>query len=158
MTRDLSKFIDEWGFFTPIPEAIIERMAKLGVDAFCLFSYLRYRTHKDRQIAYPKYETIAKETGMRLERIAAAIKVLEAAGMLVRSKRFGGSTIYRLVPPPDLGVSAQDNPNSPAGGGMEAERGPSVLRQAEAIPPAGGGQFSGRRRESKTQVLKTDLF
>jgi hypothetical protein len=146
MSRDLSDFIDEWGFFTPLPELVIEHMAELGVDAFCLFAYLRYRTHRDRKVAYPKYETIARDTGMRHERIAAAIRALEIAGMLVRTKRFGGSTIYRLVPPPVLGGAAQLATSSPAGGGMAVQTAAASLRCPEKCPPTGGEQSSDRRR------------
>lgn len=141
MTRDLDAFIDEWGFFTPIPELVTRRIAEIGVDAYALFGYLRYRTHKDRHVAWPGYEDIEKMTGLRRERIAAGLRALEDAGLLERTKRFGQSTVYRLVRPPD--VAGQES-SSPTGGQL-ADVGPApVVRQVDSSSPASGLQSSAR--------------
>jgi len=141
MTSEFERLVDEWGFLTPVPELVIEHMAQIGVDAFAVFSYLRYRTNKDRHVAWPGYKDMESKTGLRRERIAAALRALEDAGLLVRTKRFGDSTVYRLVRPPDVGGDDSISPPS----GQLADVGASpVVRQVDSSSPAVGLQLSAR--------------
>jgi hypothetical protein len=71
-----STLYDAIGPFTVIPNAVVEHMEVIGVDAFALFAYLRYRTHSKRGVAFPSYDRIRKDTGMSFRRIAGAIKTL----------------------------------------------------------------------------------
>ena len=132
---EFERLVDEWGFLTPIPELVIERMAELGVDAFAVFCYLRYRTNKDRHIAWPGYEDMEKRTGLRRERIAAALRALELGGFLVRIKRFGQSTQYRLIRPPDVAPQDEAPSSSPTGGLLENGPAATVVRQADSSSP-----------------------
>lgn len=129
MRAGLSDFIDEWGFFTPVPEMVIERMAALGPDAFAVFCHLRYRTHRERRAAWPSYDDMASGTGMSRERIAAGLRTLEAAGFLERTKRFGQSTVYRLRPPEDVAVGS---PSSRPVRRLADVGGPPVVGQSDA--------------------------
>jgi hypothetical protein len=127
---------DEIGFFTAMPERVIEMWRTIGTYAVALFLYLRYRTNKNRGCAWPSYSDIQQNTGMRRETIADAIKVLEGAGLLERTKRFGASTMYVLKIPEDpLHVAVA---SSPAGGLLEGEEDTSVVRQVDYSSPTGG--------------------
>jgi len=146
MRTGLSDFIDEWGFFTPVPELVIEIMADLGADAFCVFCHLRYRTHRDRHVAWPSYEDIKRGTGLTAERVSGAIKALEAKGLLTRTKRFGQNTVYRLRPPQDV---AGPDASRRTGRELADATPPSVLGQVDASSRTGRDQSS----DSPTPVL-----
>ncbi|TET81172.1 MAG: hypothetical protein E3J37_09680 [Anaerolineales bacterium] len=100
----MSEFFDEWGFFTQMPECVIEMAAEIGSDAVYLFMYFRYRTNNERGCAFPKYETMCKDIGWGQHRIRNAIKKLEGAKLLERRKRYGKSTEYFLTKPPHVAV------------------------------------------------------
>jgi DNA-binding transcriptional MocR family regulator len=94
-----NRLVDRIGQFTTVPNTVIKMWNQIGMDAFALFVYLRYRTDEHDE-CYPSYDTIQKDTGLRWARISAAVAKLEEAGLLERRKRFGNSTVYTLVMPP----------------------------------------------------------
>ncbi len=98
-----TKLTDEWGFFTPVPELVIEAMPELGTDAVTLFMYLRYKTHRRKGSAWPSYTQISEATGWGRRRISNAIKALDAGGWLSKRKRFSNTTVYTLTRPPHVG-------------------------------------------------------
>jgi hypothetical protein len=122
MTDKKERFTDAWGFFTAVPESVIEMAPQLGAEAFLLFCYLRYMTNRERGCAWPSYDTIQKATGLRRAAIAEALNTLEHVRLLKRHRRFGASTEYELVPPPP--VVRQVDCSSPTGG-------PSVVQQVD---------------------------
>jgi len=102
----MSKLTDEWGFFTPMPEVVIEAWPQLGTDAIAMFLYLRFKTNKKRGVAWPSFKEINNSTGLSFRRISRGLKTLENNGLLYRKKRFSLPVEYRLVRPPDIGVSS----------------------------------------------------
>jgi hypothetical protein len=92
----MTSLTDQIGFFTAMPETIIKLWPQIGTDAVALFLYLRYRTNRERGVAFPSYDTIATDTGWGRRRISEAIKVLSDEQLVVRRKRFGSSTEYAL--------------------------------------------------------------
>jgi hypothetical protein len=106
------KLGDEWGFWTSIPEVVTALMPKIGTDAYAVFCYLRFRTNKERGVAWPSYKAMQAETGLHSRKLAAAIRKLEAEGLLAKTRRFGGSTEYRLLRPPALVVPIASNGGS----------------------------------------------
>ena len=103
---------DELGFFTVIPEAIIELTPEIGSDAVFIYLYLRYRTNKKRGVAWPSYETMRKDIRWGRQRISNALKKLELRGLLIKNKRFGKSTEYILPKPPYTGGTDEQTPSS----------------------------------------------
>jgi DNA-binding transcriptional regulator GbsR (MarR family) len=94
-----------------MPDLVIEKWAVLGTDAVAMFLYLRNKTNRQRGhplqgCAWPKFETMTKETGMSNRRIARALSVLEDKNLLERKKRYGRSVVYTLKRPPDMAVSS----------------------------------------------------
>ena len=89
----MSKLTDEWGFFTPMPEMIIKMWPTIGTNAVALFLYLRYRTHKNRGVAFPGYKKIREDTGWGFSRIKEAIAELEAAKLIKRKKGYGKHSV-----------------------------------------------------------------
>ena len=98
---ETSKLVDKWGYFTPVPEIVIESWRELGTDAVALFVYLRYRTNRKREddMTWPSYATIREDTGLTFIRISRALKALVKAGFLDIRKRFGESNAYTLTRP-----------------------------------------------------------
>jgi len=94
-----NRLFDRIGQFTTVPNTVIKMWNQIGLDAFVLFVYLRYRTDEHDE-CYPSYDTIQKDTGLRRARVSAAVARLEEAGLLERRKRFGNSTVYTLIMPP----------------------------------------------------------
>lgn len=103
-----SKLVDRIGRFTVVPNKAIELMPRIGQDAFCLFSYLRYRTNSESEISFPGYETIRRDTGLHPRKIAKAIRILESAELIERKKRFGKSTIYVTRLPSSSTIGSND--------------------------------------------------
>src|SRR3990172_10417826 len=93
-----AKLVDRIGQFTTIPNTVIKLWPTVGLDAFALFVCLRYHSDEHDE-SFPSYDTITQETSMTRRRIAKAIRVLEASGLLARKKRFGQSTVYVLKMP-----------------------------------------------------------
>jgi len=139
VSGELDEFIDEWGFFVAVPELVIKAWTAIGTDAVAAFLYLRYRTNRERGIAFPSFDDMQAGMGWRRERIASALRSLEEHGFLKRRKKVGQVTTYRLVKPlPVAGI------RSPDGGLREDGRSPdaepsqsairtSVVRQGDAI-------------------------
>ena len=94
-----SQLYDSIGGFVTIPNTVMELLPAIGVDAFTLFAYLRYRTNSQSGVAFPSYDTIQADTGLTRRRIAGAIRALEGAELLDRRRRFGNSTVYTLKMP-----------------------------------------------------------
>lgn len=102
----MSKFTDEWGSFTATPNLFIELSRNLSDHARWLFVLLRFRTHSDRECAWPSYDQLRNLTGWGRSKISAAIQELEIHGWLERRKRFGASVEYVLKRPssPEIGL------------------------------------------------------
>jgi hypothetical protein len=111
----MSKLVDRIGQFTTIPNSVIQLWPKIGVDAMCIFLYLRYRTNSQSEMAFPSYTTITSDTGMRRERIAKAMRSLESYGLVERKRRFSASTLYTLKLPDVISppVEPMEAPISP---------------------------------------------
>ena len=92
----MTRLVDEIGHYTTIPESVIELWPEIGTDAVALFMYLRFRTNRERGVAFPTYARITKDTGWGRRRISGAIKALEEASLVKCHKRFGTSTEYAL--------------------------------------------------------------
>jgi len=139
MTGELDEFIDEWGFFVAIPELVIKAWPAIGTDAVAVFLYLRYRTNRERGIAFPSFDDMQSGMGWRRERIASALRGLEEHGFLKRRKKVGQVTAYWLVRPPDVaGIRSPDgglrgDDASPDAEPSESAIRPSVVRQGDAI-------------------------
>jgi DNA-binding transcriptional MocR family regulator len=95
----MSKFTDEWGAFTAVPNAFIEQSQNLSGSSRWLFVLLRFRTHQQRECAWPSYDQLRSLTGWGTATITKAIKELEEHGWLERRKRFGKSVVYVLKRP-----------------------------------------------------------
>lgn len=140
---------DELGFFTVMPEAVIELTPEIGSDAVFIYLYLRYRTNKKRGVAWPSYETMRKDIRWGRQRISNALKRLELRGLLIKNKRFGKSTEYILPKPPDVGGTDEQSPSS-TGAVLTAGNGSSTgavlkkSRSGTAVVP------------ERDQVLKTE--
>lgn len=136
MSRPLDAFIDEWGNFVAIPQIVIKRMVAIESDAFALFCYLRLKTNEESHTAWPAYKRIMDETGLSRNKLAAAIHRLETNGLLNRTKRFGASTVYRLVRPPDMAGS------SPEAGQLDETKASTVVPGQDDSCPKAGRQLS----------------
>lgn len=136
---------DEWGQFTAIPNLIFDNgnIAKIGVDAFAVFSYLRFMTNRKKGYAFPSYDLMVKEIGITRQRVSNALKVLEEYGLLARKRQFSGVTHYFLKKPAI----------SPTGGLMEEH---PLVRQVDAISPTGGLPLVQQVDTNKTDLIKTD--
>lgn len=113
MTDRQSKLVDRIGAFTTMPNSVIKLWPQIGTDGIALFLYLRYRTNSETEVAFPGYTDIRTSTGLTRNRIALAIRSLEAVKVLTRRKRFSQSTIYTTHLPaisPDVGLLAEDAP------------------------------------------------
>ena len=98
-----TSLVDKIGAFTTVPNTVIRLWPIIGIDAVCLFLYLRYRTNNESETAFPSYNTISNDTLLSRKRIAGAIRELESIGLVDRKKRYGQSTIYTLkFPDPTL--------------------------------------------------------
>jgi hypothetical protein len=95
----VSKLSDKIGAFVTIPNTLFKMMDVIGIDAFVLFCYLRYRTNGETGKAFPSYNTIQADTSLTRRRIAAAIRWLEQYDLVERRKRFGQSSHYILKIP-----------------------------------------------------------
>ena len=93
---------DKLGFFTAMPERVIELMPEIGSDPVLLYLYLRYRTNKHRGVAWPGYDDMQKGMGWGRRRISNTLSALVDAGLLEKDKRYGASTVYTLLLPPQV--------------------------------------------------------
>lgn len=90
------KLIDEIGQFTAMPNWAIEMGETIGTDGLVLLMALRYHSGRDGLI-FPDYDTLRKHSGLNRHQIARAIRQLEKLKIIERKKRFGQSTIYRVM-------------------------------------------------------------
>lgn len=159
----MSKFTDEWGHFTQMPECVIERTAELGSDAIFLFMYFRFRTNKKRGCAFPKYKTMCQDIGWGQHRIKNAIEKLEEAHFLKRRKRYGKSTEYFLTKPVDMAVLDQDTASIAATAILEEKENETVLPLQQhsiattaisVLPPTQQDLDSVKKTEFKQTELK----
>lgn len=113
----MSKFSDEWGRFTVLPNLFIEGWKELSDAARLLFVVLRYHTNEEKEYAWPSYDQLQNLTGWGRSKISAAIQELEKYGWLERRKRFGSSVQYVLKRPSSPKVGLLENkeltPSSP---------------------------------------------
>lgn len=103
--------VDQIGQFTTVPNSVIEIWNSIGLDAFALFVYLRFRSNK-QDTCWPSYQTISQETTLTRQRISNAISILETNQLLERRKRFSGSTVYTIKMPISKDVGLMDDPIS----------------------------------------------
>lgn len=94
-----TRLVDEIGQFTTIPNSVIDMWADIGPDAMSIFLYLRFRTNRETGKAFPSYARMQKDTGIPRQRISAALKCLNEAGLIIKERRFGESTLYTLKMP-----------------------------------------------------------
>lgn len=92
----MSKFTDQWGAFTAIPNTFITNSERLSDHARWLFVLLRFHTHQETECAWPSYSRLQELTAWSRATISKAIKELEEYGWLERHKRFGKPVIYVL--------------------------------------------------------------
>lgn len=136
----MSKLTDRIGTFTAVPNSVIKLWPVIGVDGMALFLYLRYRTNSETEVSFPSYDTIKKDTTISRNRIAKAIRALEAAGVMERKRRFGDSTLYTLKAP-----------ISPATGLMED---PPVVPQRDDSSPVAGRSLVPQQATNKNDLNK----
>ena len=108
----MTKLTDKLGFFTAMPEKVIELTSEIGSDAVFIYLYLRYMTNKKRGCAWPSYDKMRKDTGWGRQRISNALKKLELFKLLIKRKRYGKSTEYVLPKPPDVGGTSDESSSS----------------------------------------------
>jgi DNA-binding transcriptional regulator YhcF (GntR family) len=92
----VSKFTDEWGSFTAIPNVFIAGSERLSDHARWLFVLLRFYTNQESECAWPSYSRLQELTAWSRATISKAIKELEKNGWLERRKRFGLPVVYVL--------------------------------------------------------------
>lgn len=136
------RLVDELGFFTAIPETVIELMPEIGSDAVLMYLYLRYRTNKYRGVAWPGYKDMRKHIGWGKTRISNALHALVEAGLVEKSKRFGASTVYTLLVPPQVEDS------SPVAGQMESRNGTTVVPEQDLKQDSVNQDESGTKTNS----------
>lgn len=86
---------DEIGDFTAIPNDFITDDRQTP-ESLCVFVFLRFHTNKRTKTAFPSYETLIGETKLSRQKLAAALALLDKTGWVVKQKRFGASTLYRI--------------------------------------------------------------
>lgn len=94
-----SKLVDEIGQFTAIPNEFIEASLGLSDRARWLFVLLRHYTNSRSGDAFPSYDELQKMTGWRRPDLATAVRELLKSGWVTRQRRYGASSVYRLVRP-----------------------------------------------------------
>ena len=124
------RLTDKLGFFTAMPERIIEMMPEIGSDAVLLYLFLRYRTNKHRGVAWPGYNDMRSQIGWGKSRISNALHDLVNAGLVEKDKRFGASTVYTLLVPPQVVDS------SPGAGQVESRSETTVVPEQDGIQDA----------------------
>ncbi len=139
---------DKLGFFTAMPERVIELTPEIGSDAVFIYLYLRYMTNKERGCAWPSYTKIRNDTGWGKQRISNSLKTLVENKLLVKRKRFGQSTEYILPKPPDVGGAIDDTPSS-TGAGLVRESDSSTVAEPSVVPE--------RDKVLKTELKQTDI-
>src|SRR3990167_5236609 len=92
----MTRLSDQIGGFVTIPNTVMRIIQAIGVDAFALFCYFRWRTNGESGVAFPSYDTIQAETGLPRKRVAQAIRTLIGADLLTRKKRYGQSNEYTI--------------------------------------------------------------
>jgi DNA-binding transcriptional ArsR family regulator len=71
--------------------------AVLGPSGIAVYAYLCKRASNNGQDCWPSLATIAGETGMSKSGVVQQLKVLEAAGMVVRQRRMRNGNEYRYT-------------------------------------------------------------
>jgi biotin operon repressor len=94
------KLVEEIGRFVAVPHVFIESYSHgLSVHARWLFVVLLYFVNHKTCQAFPSYDTLQRVTGYRRQAISKALRELEKTGWVVRHRRFGRSTIYKIKIP-----------------------------------------------------------
>jgi hypothetical protein len=110
-----------------MPEGVIEMMPEIGSDAVLLYLYLRYRTNRYRGVAWPGYKDMRAHLRWGKTRISNALQKLVAEKLVEKDKRFGASTVYTLLIPPQVGDS------SPVAGQKESRNATTVVPEQDRI-------------------------
>ena len=77
------------GGFVAVPRSIMKMLTegKLSKDGLMLYTYLTYRIHNERQVAFPTYATMAKDLKSSRRFISETLKELEELGLVRKHKR-----------------------------------------------------------------------
>jgi len=90
------------GGFTAIPNSVLHMVAEgdLSRNGLVLYLYLTYRIHNERQVAFPSYDTIAKDLdGWSRATISKTLNELQEVELIEKRRRFSSSTIYTVLVP-----------------------------------------------------------
>jgi DNA-binding transcriptional ArsR family regulator len=79
---------------------------------------------------FPSREQLQLDTSMNKETISKATEELEKAGLVIKERRFNGSTVYRLVGVPLRHQSAEKPVSRKAGSTVSRKAGSTVSRKA----------------------------
>jgi biotin operon repressor len=96
--------------------------AGLSQAEFRVFCHLCRRACNDAGVAWPSYDSIGEVCGMGRATVARCLRELEKRGLIVKDgKPFGGSSRYRITPPPTVSNEERlDDSNSLTRGTNEA--------------------------------------
>ena len=111
------RIYDEIGQFATIPVSVL-RNPELSPNAFRLYAVLRSFTGsaENGDIAFPGYATLLRLCGYGNNRnVVRAIAELEELGLIVRQRRFGKTTVYRLINPSSSSTNAGRDSSTNAG-------------------------------------------
>lgn len=133
-----SSLRDEIGDFVGIPNSFIEDDNQTA-ESRVVFMLLRYHTHRKRKRAFPGFDTLMRETGLKRQKTAEGIAVLVKTGWLVKHRQFGRPTEYELR-----------YPDSSTG---ELSEGRTIVPQADHDSSTGG---SSPLITTKTEFTKMD--
>lgn len=134
---------DEIGDFVAIPLSFIEDDHQTA-ESRVVFMVLRYHTNRRRKRSFPGYETIMRETGLKRNKTAEGLAVLEKTGWLVKHRQFGRASEYELRYP--------ERHDSPTGKLSQAS---TIVSQADHDSPTGKLRSNS---DNKIEFNKIELF
>ena len=90
------KLSESIGQFTAVPNWVLGMIPEIGMDGLTMYAYLLMRQGKNGS-CFPAYDTMQSDLGVSRAKISRLLKILVAAGLIIKKRRFSASTIYTVI-------------------------------------------------------------
>ena len=102
-------FFKQYGPYIMVPISVYERGRWLSSRAKLMWAVLKsFENRKNKQI-FPSYDKLQERSGLSRGSISLALEELETFGWLKKRKRFGHSTVYKLLIPEAITPTKEEN-------------------------------------------------
>ncbi len=152
--------------YAAIPRAAIDRIHEIGPVAFAVLGVLA--AHADRDgTCWPSLETIARIVGVSDRTVRTALRVLEAAQLIVAHRRRRDTTLYNVLPQDrkpasDQAIAQDRKPASDQGPILDRKpgtgQGPRPEKSDRLDRKLASGELTPENKHQEQEKIGPDFF